>query len=210
MSTTTKIKLLDELVGNSIGTIAGCDCGTGSEGCSFRSGGRIVCHCEEGYVQRTVTNWMGEEFNTCTWCDCGDNGRCRYENDKKTCDCDEGYQEIRGECRKCDCGINSWCSFNGYEEKVCHCYEGYSDQDGTCTECDCDPYNMKGLGSTCYFDYGYKTCQCPKGFEPIDGTCEALSKRKETQAKACLDYRALEPDIKYWKPCPQTSGLGTL
>ncbi|GIZ03001.1 EGF-like domain-containing protein, partial [Caerostris extrusa] len=76
-----------------------CNCGSHSTNCSFYSGGEVMCHCEEGYKQKTVSWWSVPD--SCAPCDCGSRGATTAT--RKVCDCEDKYRELNGECRECDC-----------------------------------------------------------------------------------------------------------
>ncbi|GFY61547.1 uncharacterized protein TNIN_414931 [Trichonephila inaurata madagascariensis] len=74
----------------------------------------------------------------CKLCPCGE-GTCKYTRPYATlelhCDCNEGYKEFRGHCKKCDCGPNSSCEIDQKTgERICKCEDGFVSREGRCVE----------------------------------------------------------------------------
>lgn len=158
-----------------------CECGFGTIKCLLKAYQKKVCVCEEKYAQRTY--WGNAQ---CQPCDCGDHGECRYDDDKKICECEEHYKEFRGECRECFCGYKGSCKFDFRGEKICSCDYGFSSHKGMCIPCNCDPHNIRNIGTKCTFVDGKRRCFCPIGFKENETTCEDIDE--------CLDKSACPPN----------------
>ncbi|GFY55061.1 uncharacterized protein TNIN_481091 [Trichonephila inaurata madagascariensis] len=109
-----------------------CDCGYASVNCSFKSLGGRLCQCKEGYAQKTKI-WNYDEVDAkCAPCDCGEHGKCRYDNEEMMCECEENYKVFQGKCKECFCGYDGYCDFNSKGEKTCLCDKGFIPHNGAC------------------------------------------------------------------------------
>ncbi|GFY69655.1 uncharacterized protein TNIN_18641 [Trichonephila inaurata madagascariensis] len=152
-----------------------CDCGSDALNCSFKSLGKRLCHCKEKYAQKTKKYRYDDVDTWCAPCDCGEHGKCRYDDEELVCECEENYKAYKGKCKECFCGYNGYCDFNSEGEKTCHCDYGYSPDEGICTPCNCDPPGLKNIGSKCVFKDHETQCECPEGFKNIGKTCEDIN-----------------------------------
>ncbi|GFQ98755.1 hypothetical protein TNCT_532291, partial [Trichonephila clavata] len=119
-------------------------------------------------------------------CDCGEHGKCHYNESQKVCECEEHYRVFKGECRECFCGYRGSCNLDSQGEKICNCDYGFSPHEGICMPCNCDPWNVRGIGAKCSFVDGKKQCICPKGFLENEITCEDINE--------CLTESACPPN----------------
>ncbi|CAL1296937.1 unnamed protein product [Larinioides sclopetarius] len=153
-----------------------CDCGYYSTNCSFDWLGKKLCQCVEGRKQQNSKTYWDDDLASCVSCDCGENGTCRFDEEKKVCDCDENYKVHNGICRECNCGPYGFCSFDSDGNKVCTCDFGYSVLDGRCESCDCEPSDMRGIGTVCLFEKTVKECHCPRGYQsPKNDFCKDIN-----------------------------------
>ncbi|PRD24552.1 UNVERIFIED_CONTAM: hypothetical protein NCL1_43425 [Trichonephila clavipes] len=135
----------------------GCDCGSDALNCSFKKLGFRLCHCKEKYAQKTKKYRYDEVDAWCAPCDCGEHGKCRYDDEELVCECEENYKAYEGKCKECFCGYNGYCDFNSEGEKICHCDYGYSLDEGICNRMYFHKYMLKiNIDSiTFFFVYSY-------------------------------------------------------
>ncbi|KAF8776827.1 Tenascin-X like protein [Argiope bruennichi] len=151
-----------------------CDCGSRSVKCAFDSRDNKVCQCQKGYASKTAS-WSSLK-TWCEICDCGEHGRCYWDEDDKICDCDDGYRSYEGKCRECICGEHGTCQIDEDGDKICTCDYGYAEMDGFCTSCDCNYLSSRRMIQiNCTFENGFKQCVCPAGFETKSDFCEDIN-----------------------------------
>ncbi|GFS94857.1 uncharacterized protein NPIL_104901 [Nephila pilipes] len=185
-----------------------CYCGFDAVNCSFKSGGDKLCHCKEKYAQKTKISGYTEIDAWCAPCDCGEHGKCRFDNEEQVCECDEHYKVYEGKCKQCFCGYDGYCDFNSKGEKTCHCDYGYSSFEGICMrlfKTACLRFQIVGYScgnideclntSVCPFNTicknlpGNFSCDCKPGFkvreddqDPKDVGCEDINECADSEA----------------------------
>ncbi|GIX73681.1 uncharacterized protein CEXT_372741 [Caerostris extrusa] len=135
-----------------------------------------VCLCKN----RSLV--FNPQEQACKPCPCG-NGTCYTEYERLRCNCNPGYTEFNGYCKRCDCGFNisSKCEFGSNSEKICWCNDGYTTRDGYCAECDCGYYKDKDNNEKlipCKLEGNIRHCSCPEGYEEYFGKCRDIDECK--------------------------------
>ncbi|GAB66103.1 hypothetical protein PCYB_082640, partial [Plasmodium cynomolgi strain B] len=93
------------------------------------------CFCNSPYVSKN-NHTICEEPSSCDPKLCGEHQTCKIVNGKKTCTCEDKYQNVNGVCveeKECDlvCPSNKACLMeNG--KKVCKCINGLTLENGVC------------------------------------------------------------------------------
>ncbi|GFR27119.1 uncharacterized protein TNCT_366511 [Trichonephila clavata] len=179
-----------------------CDCKKGTMGdfcesiywCSYECRPRLIVDCvydqkTEGYICLCKNRSLLYDYEeqVCKPCPCGE-GTCKYTRPyvkpELHCDCNAGYKEFRGRCKKCDCGPNSSCEYDQKTgEKICKCEEGFATREGRCIACNCGLEKVK-----CDLINNTKHCYCPVGYEELHGTCEDINE--------CLTNNTCHPTTK--------------
>lgn len=162
-------------------------CGVDSE-CEVRNH-VTVCRCPKGYegdpfvscTLRSATNTLGRQSQDyCNPTPCGANSKCRVENGRAVCSCQDGYigNPIQGCTHECD--TDAQCA----ADRAC---VGFRCQD-PCTSC--------GQYAECRVNNHRSICSCPVNFlgDPFTRCYPECTQHDECRAKqACFNLKCVDP-----------------